>query len=204
MMLFMDFEASSLLPGSFPLEVALVDQDGQGETYLIKPHEDWLDRAAGNPGWSLTSEALHGISLKRPISEGVPADRVARRAANVLGRANVMACSDNPGFDGGWLETLFDVGGFRQAPRLVDVRQIYDCACRPLRSLFPLGPTVSTEQAEQRVQKLALKVIARVEEAEALRQRLQHRALPDAQSLWQTWRRVKAEVGRLIDERTSP
>ena len=52
MILFLDFEASSLLPGSFPIEVAWVDETGQGESYLIRPHEGWLDEVAGNPGWS--------------------------------------------------------------------------------------------------------------------------------------------------------
>ena len=34
---FLDFEASSLMKGSFPIEVAWVDQDAQAESYLIKP-----------------------------------------------------------------------------------------------------------------------------------------------------------------------
>ena len=196
MILFLDFEASSLLPGSFPIEVAWVDETGQGESYLIRPHEEWLDEAAGNPGWSAASAAVHGVGLETLMTEGVAAERVARRAAEVLCRSNVVACSDNPGFDGGWLETLLDAGRLRPSSALVDVRQAYVWACRPLRALFPPGPTISTEDADLRFRDLAKEIIAGAVEAEALRPRVHHRALPDAESLWRTWRAIRAEVGR--------
>lgn len=200
MILFVDFEASSLLPGSFPIEVAWVDEDGQAESYLIRPHEDWLDEAAGHPGWSADSAAVHGIALETLLAEGAPAEWVARRAAAALGRANVMACSDSPGFDGGWLETLLDAGDIRPSPRLVDVRQVYSWACRPLRDLHPLKPTVTPEHAEQQFRNLALEIVTQAEEAEALRLSTHHRALPDAQSLWRTWRAIRDEVARQVAE----
>ena len=196
MILFLDFEANSLLPGSFPIEVAWVDETGQGESYLIRPHEEWLDEAGGNPGWSAASAAIHGIGLEALMTEGVPAEQVARRAAEVLCRSDVLACSDNPGFDGGWLETLLDAGRLRPSSALVDVRQAYAWACRPLRALFPPGPTSSAEEAEQRFGNLAREIIAGAVAAEALRPRVHHRALPDAESLWRTWRAVRAETGR--------
>ena len=200
MILFVDFEASSLLPGSFPIEVAWVDEAGQGEAYLIRPHEEWLDEAAGNPGWSAESAAIHGLSLETLMTEGVAAERVATRAAEVLCRSNVMVCSDNPGFDGGWLETLLDAGRLRPYSALVDVRQAYMWACRPLHALFPPGPTISTEEAERRFGNLAKEIITGAVEAEVLRPRVHHRALPDAESLWRTWSAVQTEVARRLAE----
>ena len=196
MILFLDFEASSLLLGSFPIEIAWVDETGQGESYLIRPHEEWLDEAAENPGWSAASAAVHGIDLETLMTAGVAAERVARRAAEVLCRSNVVACSDNPGFDGGWLETLLDASRLRPSSTLVDVRQVYVWACRPLRALSPPGPTISAEEAEQRFGNIAKEIIAGAVQAEAVRPRIYHRALPDAESLWRTWRAVRAEVGR--------
>ncbi len=59
-----DLEASSLLPGTFPIEVAWVFEDGSGEAHLIRPVAEWLDPARDNPGWSAQGEKIHGISLE--------------------------------------------------------------------------------------------------------------------------------------------
>ena len=66
MIYFVDFEASSLRSGSFPIEVAWVNEDGQGESYLIRPAEGW------NPEWSPQSERTHGIALAALLEHGVP------------------------------------------------------------------------------------------------------------------------------------
>jgi len=46
---FIDSEASGLLPGSFPIEIAWVDESGQGESHLIRPAIGWLDESRGHP-----------------------------------------------------------------------------------------------------------------------------------------------------------
>ncbi len=48
-----------------------------------------------HPGWSAESELGHGISLATLIADGVPHERVARRAAQVLG----LCCK----LEGGWV-----------------------------------------------------------------------------------------------------
>ena len=48
----LDIEASSLLPGSFPIEIGWIYEDGSGESHLIRPAPAWLDPAHGNPAWS--------------------------------------------------------------------------------------------------------------------------------------------------------
>lgn len=192
MIYFVDFEASSLLPGSFPIEVAWVNTHGQGESYLIRPLEEWLD----DGGWSRESEAVHGISLDMLTKDGVPVERVAKRAADALSSRRVMACSDAPGFDGSWMEALLDAGGEGRAVRLLDVQQLYGWACRPLLDGLAGLDGAERESAEQEMRNTAVSIITRAQEVEALRPRVHHRALADAESLWRIWRAVREEVER--------
>ncbi len=122
---FLDFEASSLLPGSFPIEVAWVDENGQGESYLILPAPGWLDEVHGNPGWSRESEAIHGIALSTLLEEGEPHEHVAARAVKVLAAANVIVCSDMPVSDIRWLRTLLEAADIRTSVSISDVTSLY-------------------------------------------------------------------------------
>jgi hypothetical protein len=192
---FLDFEASSLLPGSFPIEVAWVDESGQGESYLIRPAPGWLDEAGGNPGWSRESEDVHGIPLATLIAEGKPHELVAARAARVLGAATVV-CSDMPVSDVSWLRTLFDAADIQTQVTVVDVNEVYVRACYPLLRLLPPVGDVARPEAERRVRGLASQIMANAENQESLRPRVQHRALPDAESLWRTWRAIGDEARR--------
>lgn len=199
MILFVDLEASSLLAGSFPIEVAWVDHDGLGESHLIRPADQWLDPDAGTPGWSPESECVHGISLATLMSEGAPVEQVAARAA-LLTRRDAAVCSDAPEHDGYWLGRLFEAAGIRRSACLLDVHTLYGWACRPLLDALPLGDGPGRERAEQRIRNLSREIVARAEEVEWLRSRVRHRALPDAQGLWRTWRAVQEEVARHLAE----
>lgn len=193
MIYFVDLEASSLLPGGFPIEIAWVDQDGRGESHLILPTEEWIDNGYG---WSHQSEAVHGISLETLMREGAPAEEVARRAADVLSQRRSMVFSDAPGYDGGWLETLMREGGEKRTVRLLDVTQAYGWACRPLLDGVGLLDGAERQAAERLVRQEALEIVASAQQAEAMRPRMRHRALPDAAGLWWTWRRIRDVVAR--------
>lgn len=195
---FLDFEASSLMKGSFPIEVAWVNQDGQGESYLIRPAEEWLTLNDGRPEWSGDSERIHGIPLEKLLAEGVDAAWVARRAEAVLGRLDSMAFSDAPLWDGQWLHMLLRAGGVRRSLPLVDVVTLYGWACRPLRDVLPLGDGPGRDAAEARIRAAAASIVVAAENAEALRPRVVHRALPDADSLWRTWKAVQAGVAEWL------
>lgn len=198
MIYFLDFEASSLMKGSFPIEVGWVDEKGQAESYLIRPAPEWLTLDDGRPEWSPESERLHGIPVAALLAEGVDHGRVARRAEEVLGRLQAVAFSDNPHSDGYWLDMLLRACGVRRAVPVTDVRLLYGWACRPLRDLLLLGDGPGRERAEERIRNLAAEIVARAEEAEALRPRVHHRALPDAESLWRTWKAVQAGVAEWL------
>ena len=98
MILFVDPEASSLARRSFPVEVAWVDQDGHGESYLIRPADTLLSPEHGPLEWSPASERIHGISLATLLDEGTNHERVAHRAAQVMAQPQVVVCSNAPGF----------------------------------------------------------------------------------------------------------
>jgi hypothetical protein len=193
--IFVDFEASSLLPGSFPIEIAWVNEHGQGESHLIRPAPAWLDEARGNPGWSRESEAVHGIRLATLFAEGEPHDRVAASAAEVLGSTKVV-CSDISVSDSAWLRTLFDSADLRTEVRIVDVTEVYVRACFPLLRLLPPVGDVARREAERRVRGIASEIIANAENKESRRSRVQHRALPDAESLWRTWSAIGEQARR--------
>ena len=58
MIVFLDFEASSLSKHSYPVEIAWVFEDGRSRSFLIKPKSGWTD-------WSADAEKIHGISRDR-------------------------------------------------------------------------------------------------------------------------------------------
>jgi hypothetical protein len=137
---------------------------------------------------------VHGIRLSRLIAEGVNHGTVARRAAEVLPAAAVVVFSDAVGFDGGWLDTLFRAAGVAVTVRLVDVQQAYGLACRPLLSLLPPPGSAVRRQSEERVKLMARQIVADAEAAEDVRPGMHHRALPDAERLWRTWRAIGVAV----------
>lgn len=63
MLVFLDFEASSLTKHSYPIEIAWVFEDGRSRTFLIRPAPGWTD-------WSAKAEAIHGISRELLEHEG--------------------------------------------------------------------------------------------------------------------------------------
>lgn len=101
---FLDFEASSLHPRSWPVEIGIARIDGRAivsESCLIQPHDSW-NRAL----WAADSEAIHGLPLDRLETEGVPANE----AAGWFAKRNVgIGITDAPEFDRRWLARLLSV-----------------------------------------------------------------------------------------------
>ena len=198
MIYFMDLEASSLMPGGFPIEIAWFDETGHGEAYVIRPAEIWLDEDKDHPNWSWQSEQVHGIRLSTLLSEGVPHDVVARRAAEVLASPSAVVCSDGVQFDGGWLERLFQAADVTSSVRLTDIFEVYGMACRPLLGLLPPEGSKHRARGEEMVRGLARQIVATAEEAEDRRPGVRHRALADAERLWRIWRAIGVAVSRQI------
>lgn len=121
MTFFLDFEASSLLPSSFPIEVAWVDEHGVGEGHLILPAPGWLSPSRWQ--WDPMSARIHGITIGMLEKDGEDASMVARRLAEAVGSSPVY--SDAPSYDGHWLDMLLEQGGIEGAVSLSSVRDAY-------------------------------------------------------------------------------
>lgn len=99
---FLDFEASSLSPDSFPIEVAWNLEDESIESHLISPEgiAAWTD-------WNSESERVHGISREQLLAHGRPPSFVCDRMNRQL--TGKIVYTDAPLFDGMWLAKLFAV-----------------------------------------------------------------------------------------------
>ena len=115
LVVFLDFEASSLSKKGFPIEVAWVFETGEEEAHLIRPAADWTD-------WAASAEAIHRIPRDPLEREGMPAAEVARRALEALSGHRLYASA--PSWDGQWLSRLLRAGGLpRHALRLRDTEE---------------------------------------------------------------------------------
>lgn len=104
---FLDFEASSLSPSSWPIEVgvAWVDDEGhaQGWSSLIRPDRSWpLD------DWAESAERVHRISA-RTLDDARPASEVAHELMSLIGSRRLV--SDAPRLEKAWLNRLLAAAG---------------------------------------------------------------------------------------------
>ena len=200
-LVFLDFEASSLLPASFPIEVAWVLADGTGESHLIKPADGWLDPPRGNPGWSAESERVHGIPLSTLMEQGKPAEEVAARAEAVLSSIQVLACSDAPSHDAYWLQRLYEAGGIRRDASLVDVRRVYGMLCRP-----PARPPASSGRPGPLARRSNVCATCRLKSSPVPRKPSTSGSMFGTepclmpQALWRTHAAIRQEVARHLRE----
>ncbi len=84
MLVFLDFEASSLSKQSYPVEVAWVFEDGRSRAFLIRPAPDWTD-------WSSEAEAIHGISRELLEKEDVAVSIIADEMVKTLSGHDLYA-----------------------------------------------------------------------------------------------------------------
>lgn len=185
MLVFLDFEASSLSERSYPIEVAWVFEDGRAEAHLIRPAPAWKD-------WGPAAEAIHRISRDTLEREGASHDFVARRMVEVLTGHDLLASA--PSWDGKWLSTLFRAAGLpRHSLRLRNSDDAHaECAAAILAPVVP----------QDRLCETAANLLALVE-MRAPREPPIHRALADAQEERERWLMVRASAMKLAASHTS-
>jgi len=173
MLVFLDFEASSLAKRSYPIEVAWVFEDGRSEAHLIRPADAWED-------WDEAAEAIHHISHARLTAEGAGHDAVARRMVEQLSGHDLLASA--PSWDGKWLSVLLRAAGFpRHTLRLrASGDALRECAAAILSDV------VAGEALAGAVED----VIAPIE-ASGRQGSPAHRALPDALEERARWLAVR-------------
>ncbi|WP_167648816.1 exonuclease domain-containing protein [Mameliella alba] len=111
----LDFEASSLSQGSWPIEVGLSwIANGHVRTWssLIRPDPAW------NLGdWSPQSAEVHGIPLS-DLQDAPSAAEVAEAFLDVVGRRTLV--SDAAEFEARWLSRLLRTTGRAEIPSIED------------------------------------------------------------------------------------
>jgi hypothetical protein len=116
LIVFLDFEASSLGRHGFPIEVGWAAEDGTEMGTLIRPAPGWEE-------WSDEAEQIHGIALDRLQREGESHEAVAKRMVEVLAGQELYASA--PSWDGHWLSLLLRASGLpRHALRLRDTEEV--------------------------------------------------------------------------------
>lgn len=113
-MIYLDCEASGLSDDSYPIEVAWLSTDAEGESLLINP-----ETATGWSHWDPSAEDIHNIKRMDCVANGLHVIEVANRLNSQL-RGEVVY-TDAPAFDGFWLDRLFQAAGVE---RLFDVSNI--------------------------------------------------------------------------------
>lgn len=183
MLVFLDFEASSLGRQSYPIEVAWVFEDGASEAHLIRPAPGWDD-------WDMSAEAIHRIPRATLLAEGVAHDVVARRMVEQLAGHDLTASA--PSWDGKWLSILLRAASLpRHALRLRDTDETQREAARRI-----LKEVVAADRLETEVERIRIQVIAaRAGLATA------HRALADALEERERWCAVQAAAAQFRDAR---
>ncbi|KAA2235883.1 hypothetical protein [Salinarimonas soli] len=119
-----DFEASSLEPGGYPIEVGLAfwgapDEPVYSWSTLICPTDEWTQHG----DWSKASRAVHGISQAEAKAHGRPPSLVAKAVSEALTTCRVLWCDGGP-YDAQWARALFKPAGLRLPCPLGDWHQL--------------------------------------------------------------------------------
>ena len=188
-MFFVDCEASSLSDRSFPIEIAWVDERGQGESYLICPEPNWHD-------WSPKAETMHGISHAMLHEHGHPTVVVAQRVLSVLEGQTLV--SDNPSWDQQWIGRLLATVWHDPLP----MTHVNHVLAQEIRRLAQSNSAVYDTPEYHRQTRLLLdrgqNIVGKAKYNALLEAGSQHRALVDAQILYRSWRIAKDEIDSLL------
>ncbi|CTQ47349.1 hypothetical protein [Roseibium aggregatum] len=94
-----DFEASSLNDGSYPIEFGYCDLEMNSGGFLIRPELEWTD-------WHPDAASAHGIPRELLFAIGIPAREAAERINCMADGGKSFLC-DGGSSDQRWYETLF-------------------------------------------------------------------------------------------------
>lgn len=181
MLVFLDFEASSLARHSYPIEVAWVFEDGTSESHLICPAPGWDD-------WDTQAEAIHHIPREALFRDGMRHDLLARRMVEMLSGHDLTASA--PSWDGKWLSALLRAAGLpRHILRLRDTEEVQRETARNI-----LQDRIAGEHLEAEVERLRIAAIEALSESATV-----HRALADAETERSRWLAVRDAVKQFRD-----
>ena len=181
MLVFLDFEASSLSKRSYPVEVAWVFEDGRRESHLIRPAPTWDD-------WDAAAEAIHGIARAQLIADGDDHAAVARRMVDQLTGHDLLASA--PSWDGKWLSVLLRAAKLpRHSLRLRDSDDAHRARAHAILSRALSGNALASAVAD----------VLEQSESRGEGEPPAHRALADAEEEHARW----LAIGRLAEARVA-
>jgi len=99
--IFLDCEASSLGPQSYPIQIAWCDPYGNIKSHMINVYlypDHYRD-------WDPAAQKIHGLSRKHLMSIGKPPELVVEHMIEELSGKTIY--TDAPDYDGFWVERLF-------------------------------------------------------------------------------------------------
>lgn len=181
MLVFLDFEASSLARHSYPIEVAWVFEDGTSESHLIRPARGWED-------WDEEAQAIHNIPREDLMRDGIRHDTLARRMVALLSGHDLTASA--PSWDGKWLSALLRASGLpRHSLRLRDTEEVQRETARNI-----LETHVAAEHLDLEVERLREAAIQALPQTATA-----HRALADAEAERRRWQAVRDAAEQFRD-----
>ena len=146
---FVDLEASGLLPGSYPVEVGwakprFLPWGGcaiEVGSVLVRPEPKWL--ASG--GWDPDAERLHGLAREVLSRDGLPAAEACDRLDQEFSGCLVVTDTGGGSTDDMWLAVLYEAASREPADWKVEKRTadqvVFDaCQARGLRPELLTGP----------------------------------------------------------------
>lgn len=118
---FLDFEASGLRDGSYPIEVGICSGTYpiKPASKLISPHHSWKESL-----WDAEAESVHGISRKQCLEEGEGVVEVASWLNSVLEGHVVYV--DTTSHDEEWALSLFRAAGLGRSFRIEWMMPLFD------------------------------------------------------------------------------
>ena len=185
--IYIDFEASSLMRGSFPVEMGLAVDGGDVSSWLIRPVPEWEE-------WSPASEALHGLCRKQLAEEGFDVVHVAVAVLEACSAPDCVLASDNPAHDAMWLNRLLDAAGQPRSLHVQDAEATYIAEARRLQTLAPPPDALWHRQVTDSLEVEARELVRDVHAAELARQRLRHRAGPDSEGMLWILQEIRGRV----------
>ncbi|MCR0985021.1 3'-5' exonuclease family protein [Roseomonas populi] len=194
MIIFLDFEASSLAVASFPVEAGWVTEDGEGEAHLIRPAPGWDD-------WSAEAERMHGLSREHLAREGKSVEEVARRILDVLGTEGVTVATDAARWEQMWLNRLMQAAGLMHSIKVLELeREVLLPEAQRILHLAPAEGTRGAHLARGALLDRASEIVGDSQHAEKELRRVRHRALQDAEGMRWWWLEVRERVAEALGE----
>lgn len=113
---FADIEASGLMEGGFPVEVAWAMRESKGSV-LVKPCDTW-----DLESWDGDAERIHGLDREHLLENGSPVSSVASVLNDVF--SGKMVYTDSPEQDAAWFDMIHETAGIPRRYRVISISRI--------------------------------------------------------------------------------